>query len=168
MRMLIWVVYESKLGNTAALAQAIAGELAREHRVRLMPIEEAGAPHGVDLLIIGCPHHRHHQPDGILAWAFKLPPRVLHGIRVAIFEIRSKRHYFWQGESSATLVWRRLQTLGGKPVMRPVSFYLHQRARLLPDTELERGAAWAKGLARKTLEGTPKAPFIHAGDQVWH
>ena len=41
--LLIWVVYESKLGNTAALAQLIAGELAREHRVRLMPAEEAGA-----------------------------------------------------------------------------------------------------------------------------
>ena len=73
--MLIWVVYESKLGNTAALAQAIARALAREHRVRLVPVEDAGAPQGVDLLIVGCPNHRHHHPDGILAWLFKLPPR---------------------------------------------------------------------------------------------
>ncbi|HNW59025.1 MAG TPA: hypothetical protein PKI62_05075 [bacterium] len=164
--MLIWVVYESKLGNTAALAQLIARELAREHRVRLLPIEEAGAPHGVDLLIIGCPHHRHHQPDATLAWAFKLPPRILHGVRVGIFEIRYKRHFFWQGERSAHLVWRRLQALGGKQLTRPVSFYLNRRSRELSETEMGRGTAWARSLARKALEGVPKSPFIHAGDQV--
>ncbi|HOT96465.1 MAG TPA: hypothetical protein PLG50_03800 [bacterium] len=164
--MLIWVVYESKLGNTAALAQLIAGELAREHRVRLMPAEEAGVPHGVDLLIIGCPHHRHHQPDALLAWAFKLPPRVLHGIRLGIFEIRYRRHFFWQGESAAALVWRRLLGLGGKPVSRPVSFYLHHRSRQISEAEMGRGAAWARSLARKAQEGVPKGPFIHAGDHL--
>jgi flavodoxin len=106
--MLVWVVYESRLGNTAALAQAIGGALVREHRVRLLPVEEAGPPRGVDLLIIGCPHHRHHQPDGLLSWLFKLPPQMVQNLHFGVFEIRYKRHYFWQGESAAGLVWRRL------------------------------------------------------------
>ncbi len=164
--MLVWVVYESKLGNTAALAQAIADGLGREHRVRITPVEEAGAPRGVDLLIIGCPHHRHHQPDGMLAWSFKLPQAALHGVRLGVFEIRYKRHYFWQGKSSASLVSRRLQALGGRPVARPARFYLQHRGRDLPDIELERGVAWARSLARKILEGAPRAPFIPAGDRA--
>mgnify|MGYP000858751939 FL=1 len=165
--MLVWVVYESRLGNTAALAQAIAGALTREHRVRLLPVEEAGPPSGVDLLIIGCPHHRHHQPDRILSWLFKLPPRVVQDLNCGVFEIRYKRHHFWQGESAAALIWRRLQGLGGKPMLKPVSFYLQHRGRLLPESEIERGAAWAAALARKAVGGRVKAPVIHAGDHIW-
>ncbi|HNS73406.1 MAG TPA: hypothetical protein PKI81_08385 [bacterium] len=166
--MLVWVVYESRLGNTAALAQAIGGALVREHRVRLLPVEEAGPPRGVDLLIIGCPHHRHHQPDGLLSWLFKLPPQMVQNLHFGVFEIRYKRHYFWQGESAAGLVWRRLHGLGGKPVAKPASYYLQSRGRQLPESEIERGAAWAAGLVRKAVGGNPKAPCIHAGDHIWN
>jgi flavodoxin len=166
--MLVWVVYESKLGNTAALAKAIAEELGRQHRVRLIPVEEAGSPQGVDLLIIGIPNHRHHQPDGILAWSFKLPQRILHGVHLGVFEIRYKRHYFWQGNSSAAMVSRRLQALGAKPLLRPASFYLQHCGRVLPEIELDRGVIWAMNLARKVLESSPKNPFIPAGDRAWY
>ena len=165
--MLVWVVYESKLGNTAALAQAVAEALAREHRVRLMPVEKAGPPSGVDLLIIGCPHHRHHQPDGILSWLFKLPPRTVQDLHCGVFEIRYKRHYFWQGESAAAQIWRRLQRLGGKPLLKPVSFYLQHRGRLLPESEIDRGTTWAAALVRKAAGGRSKASVINTSDHIW-
>jgi flavodoxin len=54
----VTITYDSIFGNTAKIAEAIAGSLERDHRITLATIQEAGDLDlsGTDLLIVGSPN----------------------------------------------------------------------------------------------------------------
>ena len=164
--MQVWVVYESKLGNTFKLARAIAEALAQLHKVRLTPVEEAGIPYAVDLLIVGCPHHRHHAPEGLLAWSFKLPPGALRGMHLMVYEIRYKRRSFWRRDGAARVVAKRLQALGGMLITKPRAFQLQRRGQPITEEEIRKGVQWAREVTGKFKPAVPATPVVPPGRSV--
>ncbi len=164
--MQVWVVYESKLGNTFKLARAMAEALAGKHLVRLIPVEEAETPYAVDLLIIGCPQHRHHPPEVTLAWPFKLPPGALRSMKMAVFDIRYKRRVFWQRDGAAQMVAKRLKSMGGVLIVKPKSFYLEYRGQPITENEIIKGVAWVQEIAEKINPHTPPLTNIPPGKKV--
>jgi len=75
------VTYDSKLGNTEQVAQAIADTLGEEGVGQLISVDEADALEleGVDLLVLGSPTQRHGLSPAVRAWLELIPRGVMCG-----------------------------------------------------------------------------------------
>lgn len=139
----IWVIYESKLGNTAYLAKAIANALSTSNRVQLVEAETASVPYGVDLVFIGYPSHRGKTPDALLSWLAHLSPKILTNVWIAPFEIRYRHCRYLHRDSAFGRIAKLMQNLGGKMVCRLQRFYLLGKGGPFSDAEINRGIRWA-------------------------
>jgi len=96
------VIYDSKLGNTEQVAQAIADTLGEEGIGQLISVDEADVLEleGVDLLVLGGPTQRHELSPAVRAW-LELIPRggharavrscLRHALPYAPVEVRLRR-----------------------------------------------------------------------------
>lgn len=141
----VWIIYESRLGNTAQLAMAIAQAVARTDRVQVMAASKAGVPRGVELLLIGIPSHRHRAPDCVLEWVRRLPAGGLAGVHMSVFDIRYQP-LRWFESSIAHKIGRKLLRLGATYACMPESFFLNGHEGPLPDEELQRACSWAQNM----------------------
>ena len=84
------VVYDSKFGNTAKVAQAISAALAPQGEVIVVNVADARPEQsaGVDLLLVGSPTWGSRPTPAITKWLKCLPSRALAGVRVAGFDTR--------------------------------------------------------------------------------
>jgi hypothetical protein len=138
----VWILYESRLGNTAQLATAMVQEMARSERVRLLLASQAGAPSGVELLLVGIPSHRNSRPNCVLDWLRRLPVGALTGVRVSVFDIRFTPPR-WFEFSMLHKIGRALLRQGGKYASPPESFFLAGPEGPLAEGEIQRACAWA-------------------------
>ena len=141
----VWIVYESRLGNTARLAAAMAQAMAQSDRVQLVAASQAGVPSGVQLLLVGIPGHRNSRPDRVLAWLRQIPAGALKGVWISVFEIRFTRPR-WYEFSMAWKISRVLLHLGAKHARSPESFLLSGREGPMAEGEVQRACAWATQL----------------------
>lgn len=144
----VWILYESRLGNTAQLADKIAQAMVRSARVRLLSASQAGIPTGVDLLLIGVPSHRHSRPDAVFDWLRRLPVAALNGVKFSVFDVRFMPSRWFQ-TSTAIKVGRAILRRGGQYACPPESFYLSGHEGPLAEGEQQRAIGWASHMVRE-------------------
>ncbi len=147
------IVYESVFGNTQALAEAIAQVIRQKGTVRLSRVDQFSAAEakGNDLILVGCPTHRHSVPRAVRTLLESVPRKALRGIAVAAFDTRYQMAR-WKSGSAAPRVAHKLRRLGGRQVAAPESFFVDAREGPLAKGELERAQGWAESILGQ-LEG---------------
>lgn len=138
----ILVAYDSKFGNTEAVAKAIAEVLDAPAVRATEPLELAG----VDLLVVGGPTQMHGVAARLGRRLDALPSGALDGLDVAAFDTRFRRNPLLTG-SAAKAIAKKLTRRGGRLVTEPESFFVADTEGPLEDGEVERAADWARGLA---------------------
>ena len=149
----IWVLYESRLGNTSRLAAAIAQSLARSERVRLLSATQAGVPAGVQLILIGVPSHRNSKPNCVFDWLRRLPNGSLKGIPFSVFDLRYTPQR-WFEFSITWKIGRAIQRQGGRYAGSPETFFLSGHEGPVADGEIHRACAWANQILHNVVHST--------------
>jgi flavodoxin len=140
------VVYESRYGNTARIAQAIATGLEAAGPVRVVEVSDATAFDiaGVDLLVVGGPTEGHGLSLTLRERLKQVPPEMLRDFRAAAFDTRLTWPAFLAG-SAAHGIAQILQQKGAKLLVPPESFLVTGMKDVhLVDGEIERAGAWAE------------------------
>ncbi|MDJ0333879.1 hypothetical protein QMG83_01430 [Salinibacterium sp. G-O1] len=161
--MRVLVVHESLWGNTRKVAEAVARALEPIATVDVVDTDSApDVVEGYDLLIVGGPTHAfsmsrkstregarqqdadvHVPARGIREWLDDLTP-VTVPIPSAAFDTRVNSPRL--PGSAAKAARHELRSRGFDVAIKPVSFRVHGYQGPLVDGELERAAAWARGL----------------------
>jgi flavodoxin len=141
------VIYESQFGNTERIARAIAQALGEYGSVRLEPIGKAGPAvlQGIDLLMLGSPTQYNEATPDMLAWLDHIPPKILDGMPIAVFDTRYHMSKLLSG-SAAHEIGKQVRERGGRLIVPPESFFVTGREGPLEAGEVERAAAWANTL----------------------
>lgn len=141
------VIHDSLYGNTKIIAQAIADAIPGQ--VEMVHVNEAPALNlgAYDLLIVGGPTHGGGPSDPMKAMLDKLTPAALAGISVAAFDTRITWWWVRPFGYAAPKIARRLEKKGGKLVAEGEGFFVTGGEGPLKEGEVERAAAWAKGIA---------------------
>lgn len=156
------IVYESVYGNTAQIAEAIAGVLRADHPVRLAAVEEdPGLPNDLGVLIVGAPTYMHGVPRGFAIRKTRKEPRALPApeggpdVRAwlatlpmgesrpaAAFDTRAAGLRWLLGAAAPGLA-NRLRKHGYTELCKPEGFIVTGTEGPLADGEVERARAWA-------------------------
>jgi len=138
------VVYDSKHGNTEKVALTI-GEALGAQVLQVDKVSPADL-RGLDLLIVGSPTHGGWFTEGIKALLDASP--ALDGVDVATFDTRTAT--IWNRilpfGYAAPRIAQRLKTSGGHLLAPPEGFVVLGVEGPLREGELDRAAAWAKGM----------------------
>jgi flavodoxin len=145
------VLYDSRFGNTEAVARAIAKGAAGASSVTILDTEAAkrepfaGRP---DLVIVGGPTHNHGPSDGLKALA-DLVARRLPGMKAACFDTRYGGPVLLMGSGAAATA-RSLAKAGATLAAPPESFLIVRKgsvATQVPEPgEIERAEAWGQAV----------------------
>ena len=145
------VLYDSRFGNTEAIARAIASGAAAGSSVTILDTEAAtheqfaGPP---DLVIVGGPTHNHGPSDGLKVLA-DVVARRLPGVAAACFDTRYRGPVLLMGSGAATTA-KSLAKAGSLLVAPPESFYIVRKGsvatQVLEPGEIERAEAWGRAV----------------------
>ena len=117
-------MYDSRFGNTEAVARAIVDGLAEHCSARAVPAAEADLTHAApDLLVVGGPTQRRHLSSGLRSLLDGLPHRSVPGVRAATFDTRYRMARSLSG-SAAREAAPRLKRAGCRLVAPPESFFM--------------------------------------------
>jgi flavorubredoxin len=145
------VLYESRFGNTERVAEAIALVLQESVATRLAAVADvedcAEALHGVSLLIVGGPTHRHGVSTVLKETLACLGDHALQGTKAATFDTRMHGPRVVTGSAAAGLE-RFLRKHGAWIVVPPGSFLVGASEGPLDPGELERARAWTLDVLR--------------------
>jgi flavodoxin len=152
------VIYDTKFGNTAKVAEAIAHGAGTRGSVSVLDTAEAVRPLAdrPDLLIVGGPTQKRGTSPALRAFVDALPSS-LRGIPASTFDTRY-RGATWLMGSAASEAARRLGKAGARLATPPESFFIARGGALesqgLEAGELERAEAWGRQVvAAATSEG---------------
>ena len=150
------VVYDTRFGDTATIAQAVADGLAEYGTARVLALDEAIASQldGIDLLVLGCPTHNHAATPAMQAWVERLPPDILERVPIAAFDTRYHMAH-WLAGSAAGALAQTVAERGGVFVSAPESFFVTAREGPLEAGELDRAHRWADQVCRALDERMP-------------
>ena len=150
------VVYDSLYGNTEKIAEAIAEGITSTNEVKHRRTNEIGIKdlEAIDLLIVGAPTQAGRASQPLQAFLNRIPQNGLDKINVAAFDTRFQAHgRRWLMRTfletlgyAAGRIAKSLQGKGGQLVAPPQGFIVEDKDGPLKDRELERAAAWAKGI----------------------
>ncbi len=73
-----------------------------------------------------------------------LPRRALRGTSVAAFDTSYKMNWFVSLFTAAKPLNRKLRKLGGKPIVRPKTFFVIEKQGPLYEGEIDRAKTWAE------------------------
>ncbi|MEV3936786.1 flavodoxin domain-containing protein [Glycomyces sp. NPDC049804] len=161
------VIYESMFGNTRAVAETLAEELARHMEVELHEVGEAPASidASIGLVVLGAPTHGFtlSRPTSRQEAAGMTPDRLVSpgigirewleaaeaapGTRAVVFDTRISHVPGWAARAAA----RRLRRSGFTIFARPASFKVEKTLGPLAPGELDRARSWATELASAAL-----------------
>jgi flavodoxin I len=152
--MKVMIVVDSVYGNTEKIAGAIAGALKPSNEVKVV---RPGAVdlrelESMDLLIVGSPVQGGRAIKAVQDFLEKLPDGSLKKMGVSAFDTRLKSAFVKLFGYAAGRIAASLQDKGGKLVAPAEGFFVKGREGPLLDGEMERAAAWAKGLAQTSLQ----------------
>jgi hypothetical protein len=180
----VLVVFESMFGNTAQIAEAVAGGLAGAGApgVAVVAVDETPRkpPDDVDLVVVGGPTHafgmtrpRTRQDAaarpgavstgqiGIREWLESVEmPRA--GIPAAAFDTRIRKPRV--PGSAARGAARRLRSLGLEVVVPPETFWVRDTDGPLDEGERERACDWGAALAARMGQRAAPAPAAEGGE----
>jgi flavodoxin len=148
------VVYDTKYGNTAKIAQTVAAALANGATSNSIAEVSASSLSGLDLLIVGSPTHGGQPTPEMRAWLETIPARKLAGVQVAAFDTRlspqsqnfALRMLMGVIGFAAPRIHKKLQAKGGNAIAAEEGFIVEGAEGPLARGELDRAANWAKGL----------------------
>jgi flavodoxin len=146
--MKIKIVYDSVYGNTEKIAKAIAEAISPSNEVKVLRADEANASQltPVDLLIVGSPTHAGRPVQAVQDFLKKVPELALKGVNVATFDTRISKKIVGVFGYAGGRIADSLKKKGGSLVGSPEGFFVKGGEGPLNDGELERAAAWGKGL----------------------
>jgi flavodoxin len=157
------VIYDTKFGNTAKIAEAISRGAGERGAVSVLDTVEAAErlTERPDLLIVGGPTQRRGPSPALRGFLDSLPP-ALRGVPAATFDTRY-RGKTWLVGSAAVEAAKRLGNAGARLAASPESFFIARGGPLegqgLEAGELERAEAWGRAVgAAATSPDTPAAP----------
>jgi flavodoxin len=141
------IVYDSVYGNTEQVAKAVAGAIAGE--VRVLRAGEASASDltSIDLLIVGAPTQGGRATPPVQAFLGKIPADALKNVGVTAFDTRVKNFVARLFGYPAGRIADSLKSKGGYLAAPPEGFIVKGTKGPLVQGEMERAAAWAKGVA---------------------
>jgi flavodoxin len=148
------VIYDSKFGNTAQIAEAMGAALAPQGEVAVVRVTDVKPEHlaGVDLLLVGSPTWGSRPTPAISKWLKDLPAHALKGVQVAGFDTRGDMSQVTSRfvtvlvgflGFAADPISARLAKKGGTVAIAPEGFIVLDREGPLKEGELERAADWA-------------------------
>jgi flavodoxin len=140
------ILYESKFGNTAHIASAIAEDCKRLGPVTLSNVQD-GMPNldNVGLLIVCGPTQGHNVSLALRTMLDNIPSGYLHGIAAAAFDTRVAGPKWLTGSASKGIA-QRLQRKGARLVAPNESFIVKGSEGPVVDEDLARAHIWAGGL----------------------
>ena len=140
------IVYDSVYGNTEKIARAIAEAITPSGEVKVLRAGEESPSElaSIDLLIVGSPTHGGRPTPAIQDLLNKVPK--LQGINVAAFDTRIPTKLVRVFGYAAGRIARNLKGKGGTLIASPEGFFVTASKGPLKEGELERAAAWAKGI----------------------
>jgi flavodoxin len=146
--MKIMVVYDSLYGNTEIVARAIGEAIPGEVEVVRVGEVSVGDLEAIDLLIIGTPTHGALPTEAVQGLVERLGPPAGEGARAATFDTRLTWGFLerWGGFAAPKMADSLVEkgwTLAGAP---GGFFVKGLRKGPLKRGEVDRAAAWAKGL----------------------
>jgi flavodoxin len=137
------VVYDSLYGNTAKLAGAI-GAAAGESRVLRVGEAKPSELSSFALVVIGAPTQGGRATEAMRAFLERVP--ALDGTRVAVFDTRLRARWVKVFGYAAGRIAEKVKSLGATLVAEPEGFIVEGKKGPLVEGELERAAAWVRGL----------------------
>jgi flavodoxin len=140
------VVFHSQFGNTEQVAKAIADVIREAGAARTLSADGLTATElqGVNLVVMGTPTHKMNLPLVVRPVFEALPKRALRGVPIAAFDTSYKMSAFLARFTAAKRIDRKLRKLGGKRLVPPETFHVHEHHEgPLFDGEIERAQRWA-------------------------
>jgi flavodoxin len=144
--MRVLVVYDSVYENTEKIAKAIGGAITGEVKVLSVGEVNPSELKTIDLFIIGSPTQGGRPTPAIRDFLNKVPESSLKGINVAAFDTRIPTKLVGVFGYAAGRIAGNLKEKGGTLVASPEGFFVKGTKGPLKEGELERAAAWAKGI----------------------
>jgi flavodoxin I len=141
------IIYDSLFGNTEKIAQAIGAAVGGEVEVLRADAVQASHLQGIDLLFAGSPTYGGQPTDAMKAFLERIPAAAVQGTRVATFDTRMTNRLLRIIGFAAGKIAGGLQKMGAAPVGSAEGFFVLGGEGPLKEGELERAAAWAKGIA---------------------
>lgn len=140
------IVYDSKYGNTKAVAQTIGETMRSRAQVEVFSTSEVGTiPPDVDLLVVGGPTQAHGVEQTMKAFLETVHGENVQDVPVAVFDTRVKWPKLLSG-SAADGIAKRLQRKGARLVDDPESFFVGDKEGPLLEDELARASEWGEHL----------------------
>ena len=143
------VVYDSLFGNTEQIARAIGGGIGEDAKVVRSAEADVSSLGDYDLIIIGAPTQAGRPMRTAQAFLDKIPADALKNKKVVAFDTRGKTWIVKIFGWAATRIEKVLVEKGGSLVALGEGFFVKATKGPLVEGELERAAAWAKGIAAK-------------------
>jgi flavodoxin len=142
------IVYDSVHGNTEKIARAIAEAITPSNEVKVLRAGEANPSElaSINLLIVGSPTHGGRPTPAVQDFLNKVPELSLKGVNVAAFDTRLQAKLVKVFGNAAGRIAGNLKKKGGTPIAPPEGFFVTGGKGPLKEGELERAAAWAKGM----------------------
>jgi len=140
------IVYDSVYGNTERIARAMAEAIAPSGEGKALRAGEANLSEleSLDLLIVGSPTHGGRPTAAVQDFLNKVPK--LQDINVAAFDTRITTKFVKVFGYAAGRIANNLKKKGGILIASPEGFFVTGGQGPLKEGELERAAAWAKGI----------------------
>ena len=140
------IVYDSVYGNTERIARAMAEAIAPSGEGKALRAGEANLSEleSLDLLIVGSPTHGGRPTAAVQDFLNKVPK--LQDINVAAFDTRITTKFVKVFGYAAGRIANNLKKKGGILIASPEGFFVTGGQGPLKEGELERAAAWAKGM----------------------
>ena len=147
--MKVLIVYDSVYGNTEKIARGIAEAITPSAEIKVLRAGEANPSEleSLDLLMVGSPTHAGRPTPAVQDFLNKVTPQSLKGSKVAAFDTRVTSKFAKIFGNAAGRIAGHLKKKGGVLVASPENFFVTGREGPLKEGELERAAAWAKGLS---------------------
>ena len=148
--MKIVIVYDSVYANTEKIARAIAEAISPANEVKVLRAGEANPPElaSTDLLIVGSPTHAGRPTTAIQDFLNRAPELSLKGVKVAAFDTRATSKFTKIFGNAAGRIAGHLTKKGAVLITSPEGFFVTGTKGPLKQGELERAAAWAKGMSQ--------------------
>ncbi len=140
------VVYDSTHGNTEKIARAIGAALGGAARVAHIRESNPAALGKAEILVVASPTQGGRPTEAMLSFLNSIPEGSLKNVKVASVDTRLKAKWVKIFGYAAEKIAARLAKCGGTPIAPPEGFFVRAAKGPLLDQELERAAAWAKGV----------------------
>jgi len=150
------IIYDSAYGNTGKIARAIGGALRGEVSIVRAGAADPAALSALDQLIVGAPTSGGRPMPPVQKLLERIPKGALQNVGVAAFDTRmgGKSQGFGMRILTKTLgfaagrIADSLKDKGGRLLAPPEGFTVKEKEGPLQEGEIERAAAWARGIVK--------------------